>query len=175
MFAELNKINKERQRTEAAAAPPSLETEPNGDQTHTNPSPKTPSSPPSSHRSHHSPSRASGKTVRATESASPPLVVPTPSPQTGEQQSIDRSIVQSIDRTPVMGKPKGFYITEKQHADIDIAVENLAHLARNKVDQKIDRSTVIRLLLEEVDITSPDITEKLYHRLVNRLVSRLNS
>jgi len=92
-----------------------------------------------------------------------------------DTKSIAQSTDQFIDTSPILGKPKGFYITEKQNDDLDRAVSKLAEKAEGKTGLKIDRSTVLRLLLEYSHITDERTIESLYTHLVNRLVNRLNS
>lgn len=90
-------------------------------------------------------------------------------------QSIDPSTNLSVDTSPVLGRPKAFYLTEKQDHDLDIAVEKLAAKVKGRVNQKIDRSTVVRLLLELYDATSDPIINQLAGQLVKRLISQLTS
>jgi hypothetical protein len=89
--------------------------------------------------------------------------------------SADQSTVRSIDRSTILGRPKSFYITEKQNHDLDLAVQKLTSKVKGKVNQKIDRSTVIRLLLEVSQLTTDELIERLASQLVRRLVSQLTS
>lgn len=88
-------------------------------------------------------------------------------------ESADASSPRPVDRSAILGRPKAFYITAQQDADLDHAVQQLAALAEGKVGQKIDRSTLVRLLLEQADLKNPDTAHKLYNQLVSRLISQL--
>ena len=88
---------------------------------------------------------------------------------------VDRSTSRSIDQSPILGRPKAFYLTQKQDDDLDVAVEKLNRKIGAKINQKIDRSVLVRLLLEESDITSEQTIGRLASRLVGRLISRLTS
>ena len=92
-------------------------------------------------------------------------------------QSTTQSTVQRgepvFDSTAVLGRPKASYITEKQDKDLDITVEKLAVKMQGRGNQKIDRSTVLRLLLEVNNITDDTTVDRLAHQLVSRLVSQL--
>jgi hypothetical protein len=111
----------------------------------------------------------------------------TPSTSRSTDQSVDSSIDQltdrsinpspsiPFDRSPVLGKPKGFYITEQQDQDLNAAVTKLAAAMKGRSVQKIDRSTVVRLLLEDSGITTDDTINRLAARLVNRLVNQLTA
>ena len=94
-------------------------------------------------------------------------------------QSLRQSTIQRsdpvFDSTAVLGRPKAFYITEKQDKDLDITVEKLAAKMQGRGNQKIDRSTVLRLLLEVNDITDDATVDRLANQLVSRLVSQLTS
>lgn len=79
----------------------------------------------------------------------------------------------AFDHSAVLGRPKAFYITQQQDKDLDHAVSRLSERVAGKVDQKIDRSTVVRLLLEEAQLTTPATIDRLYKRLVSRLISQL--
>ncbi len=86
---------------------------------------------------------------------------------------IDQSTSRSIDQSTILGRPKAFYITEKQDKDLDLAVTRLSELVRARVNLRIDRSTVMRLLLEMNDLTTKSTIDKLGHQLISRLVSQL--
>jgi hypothetical protein len=98
--------------------------------------------------------------------------------------SIDQSIDQpdgqmvapssgEFDNSPVLGRPKAFYLTERQDRDLDTAVVKLTERLRGRGNQKIDRSTVMRLLLEASDVTDDRTIERLASQLISRLVSQL--
>lgn len=96
-------------------------------------------------------------------------------------KSIKQSTNQAVssptdaDQTTILGRPKAFYITQKQDEELDIAAKNLGKYLEGKLSQKVDRSTVIRLLLEEADLTNKETTKRLASRLVSRLISQLTS
>lgn len=90
-------------------------------------------------------------------------------------QSIQSLTNKAIDNSIILGKPKAFYISAKQDAELDMAVKSVSALLGGKVNQKIDRSTIVRLLLEEADLSSKKTADRLANRLVNRLISQLTS
>jgi hypothetical protein len=125
-----------------------------------------------------------------TREAASPLQRPTrPSTRRSTAQSTDRSTNQSIDQlteqsiaqateppfdsSPILGKPKGFYITEQQDEDLNTAVVKLTARLKGRGTHKVDRSTVVRLLLEVSDVTDDRSINRLANRLVNRLVNQL--
>jgi hypothetical protein len=90
-------------------------------------------------------------------------------------QSIDRSTGRSIDDSAILGKPKAFYISEKQDKDLNRAVELLSNELNGKINQKIDRSTIVRLILEKSQITKKESIMQMADQLVSQLVNRLTS
>jgi hypothetical protein len=56
---------------------------------------------------------------------------------------------------------EGFYITGKQDEDLDEAVKRLSKKLEGKVMMKIDRSIVLRLVLDEANLSSEDTIERL--------------
>jgi hypothetical protein len=96
-------------------------------------------------------------------------------------QPIDRSINRPVNRamhpprdhTNVLGKPKGFYITSKQDEDLDEAVKKLSKKLEGKTIIKIDRSIVLRLVLDEAHLSAEDTIERLSNQLINRLINQL--
>lgn len=89
-------------------------------------------------------------------------------------QSIDQSIdVKEIDHSPVMGKPRGFYITEKQNEDLDMLVLEISKRLGGKLPFKVDRSVLIRLILESSDLTNVENINKLATQLISRSISQL--
>jgi hypothetical protein len=112
-----------------------------------------------------------------------------PSTSRSTAQSTDRSTNQSIDQltdpsiaqateppfdsSPILGKPKGFYITEQQDEDLNTAVVKLTARLKGRGTHKVDRSTVVRLLLEVSNVTDDRSINRLANRLVNRLVNQL--
>lgn len=82
---------------------------------------------------------------------------------------------QVFDTSPILGRPKAFYLTEQQDKDLDTLVAKLTDRLRGRGNQKIDRSTVIRLLLEASDLTTDQTIDRLANQLVSRLVSQLTS
>jgi hypothetical protein len=80
----------------------------------------------------------------------------------------------SYDASQVLGRPKSFYITSKQNDDLDRLVEKLKKKLIGKIpDNQIDRSSVVRLIFEEINLLDGKTTDKLASRLVNRLITQL--
>jgi hypothetical protein len=79
----------------------------------------------------------------------------------------------SFDTTMILGRPKAFYITEKQDKALDVAVDKLAARLNGRGNQKIDRSTVVRLLLEMSDVADDTTVDRMASHMVSRLVSQL--
>ncbi len=96
-------------------------------------------------------------------------------------QSVDQSIDQSASRqskrqahrSAILGKPKAFYITKKQDKDLDLLVQKLSQELEGKINQKIDRSTVVRLILDASDPMDAQAVKRLAKQLVDQLVSQL--
>ena len=89
-------------------------------------------------------------------------------------QSIDQSIDRpSVDHSAVMGKPRGFYITEKQNQDLDFAVLEISKRLAGKLPFKVDRSVLIRLIIELSDLTNEGNIDTLSRKLVSRSISQL--
>jgi hypothetical protein len=80
---------------------------------------------------------------------------------------------QQFDNSVILSRPKSFYITKKQDADIDVVVDKLSDVLEGKIAHKVDRSLVARLILESSDWTSDDAIDKLAKHLVDKLVSQL--
>ena len=80
---------------------------------------------------------------------------------------------EAFDKSGILGRPKSFYITKKQDKDLDILVQKLAHKLEGKINQKIDRSLVVRLILESTNITDDQTVGVLASRLVDKLVNQL--
>jgi len=80
---------------------------------------------------------------------------------------------EAFDKSGILGRPKSFYITKKQDKDLDILVQKLAHKLEGKISQKIDRSVVVRLILESTNITDDQTVGVLASRLVDKLVNQL--
>lgn len=80
-----------------------------------------------------------------------------------------------FDHSPILSRPKGFYITEKQNKDLDKGVRKLAEKTKGKVAQKIDRSTLLRLILDDIDLSDDQTVNRLYNRLIDRLVNQLTN
>lgn len=78
-----------------------------------------------------------------------------------------------FDTSPVLGRPKSFYITAQQDKDLDLAVTKLTERLEGRGTQKIDRSTLMRLLLEVSDLTNEGTVDRLATQMVSRLVSQL--
>ena len=104
-------------------------------------------------------------------------------------QSVDRSIEQpasqlinqttsrqskrQVNRSAILGKPKAFYITKKQDKDLDLLVQKLSQELEGKINQKIDRSTVVRLILDASDPMDAQAVKRLAKQLVDQLVIQL--
>lgn len=110
-------------------------------------------------------------TMQSTMESTPPSTDPPTSQSTDVPPS--PSPQPAVDRSAILGRPKAFYISTQQDADLDAAVQQLAALAEGKVGQKIDRSTVVRLLLDQANLANPATAERLYGQLVSRLISQL--
>ena len=110
----------------------------------------------------------------ATAPPAPPTAVSaTESTGRSVNPSTSRSTGQSFDTSVILGRPKAFYITEQQDRDLDTAVDKLAERLRARTGQKIDRSTLMRLLLEHSDLTADETADRLAGLYVRRLVSQL--
>lgn len=93
-------------------------------------------------------------------------------------QSTNKAVSQPTnkqDASPILGRPKAFYITQKQDELLDDVVKSLSKALEGKINQKIDRSTVVRLLIEEANLQSKETVSRLSSRLINRLISQLTS
>jgi hypothetical protein len=90
-------------------------------------------------------------------------------------QPVNKSINLPIDTSQVIAKPKGFYITKNQDEDLDEAVKKLNKRLEGKVMVKIDRSTILRLLIEEANLTKEETIERLSNQLINRLINQLTN
>jgi hypothetical protein len=88
---------------------------------------------------------------------------------------VNQVINEPIDTSPVIGKPKGFYITQKQDEELNDAVKKLSKKLEGKVMIKIDRSTILRLVLEEAKLASDETIERLGKQLINRLINQLTN
>lgn len=88
-------------------------------------------------------------------------------------QPVNQSINTPIDTSQVLAKPKGFYITEQQDDDLDIAVKKLSEKMKGKLTTKIDRSTILRLIIEQADITNDGSINKLAGQLTSQLIRQL--
>ena len=86
---------------------------------------------------------------------------------------VNQSINQPIDTSQVLAKPKGFYISEKQDEDLDIAVKKLSDKMKGKLTAKIDRSTILRLIIDQANITNEDAISKLAGQLTSQLIRQL--
>jgi len=126
---------------------------------------------------------------KSTPQDSPPLPVPKPvkkDPVKEKEPAIEQPIVQSIDQSidesinvkeidhsPVMGKPRGFYITEQQNQDLDMVVLEISKRLGGKLPFKVDRSVLIRLILESSNLTNIENINKLSTQLISRSISQL--
>lgn len=87
--------------------------------------------------------------------------------------SVNPVVNTPVDTSEVLAKVKGFYITEQQDEDIDIAVKKLSNALKGKLPTKIDRSTVLRLIIAQANITSDDSIKKLANLLTSQLIRQL--
>ena len=88
-------------------------------------------------------------------------------------ESTAPSTAHAVDADVILGRPKAFYLTAQQDRDLDRAVEKLAARLKGRANQKMDRSTFLRLLLDASDLTSEALIERLTRQFVNRLVDQL--
>ena len=88
-------------------------------------------------------------------------------------QPVNQSINSPIDTSQVLAKPKGFYISEKQDEDLDIAVKKLSDKMKGKLTAKIDRSTILRLIIDQANITNEEAISKLAEQLTSQLIRQL--
>ena len=86
-------------------------------------------------------------------------------------------INQSIDQSAVIRPAKGFYLTKEIDERLDKAVSKLAKKLEGRISpkEKIDRSTLIKILLQTIDITDNQTIDLLADKLINQLVNRLRS
>ena len=108
--------------------------------------------------------RSAGRSAsQSTDPSTTPPAKPTPA----------AAAVPAFDTSAILGRPKSFYITERQDRELDIAVGKLQEKLNGRGNQKVDRSTVMRLLLEVNNITDDETVDRLAGHLVSRLVSQL--
>ncbi len=88
-------------------------------------------------------------------------------------QSTSRQNGRSFDRSDILGRPKSFYITKKQDRDLDVLVQKLGQKLEGKINQKIDRSLAVRLILESNSLTDDQTIDLLARRLIDKLVNQL--
>ncbi len=115
-------------------------------------------------------SAAPAATQATSHTASQPTAQPTS--QSTKQPTKQRP-ARRFDTSPILGRPKSFYITGQQDKDLDAAVARLTERLQGRGNQKIDRSTVMRLLLEVSDVSNEATVDRLADQLVSRLVSQL--
>ena len=121
------------------------------------------------------------------DSPTPPAPVPVKkAPVKVVEKPAEQSIVQStgqstnqstekpeIDQSTILGRPKAFYITEKQDRDLDTVVVEITKRLGGKLPFKVDRSVLIRLILECSDLTDEENINKLSMKLISRSISQL--
>jgi hypothetical protein len=78
-----------------------------------------------------------------------------------------------VDPKTIMGRPKAFYITVEQDKKLDALVSELSIRLAGRLNFKVDRSVVIRLILDTQSLTSEGTVERLSDKLVGQLVSQL--
>lgn len=96
-----------------------------------------------------------------------------PIDQSTTESTSESTDKQVIDQTTILGRPKAFYITEKQDRDLDALVTQISSRLGGKLLFKVDRSILIRLILESSDLTSEQTIDRLAARLVSRSISQL--
>jgi hypothetical protein len=122
------------------------------------------------------------KEEQPAEQVQPPAQKESKIPEAKQPKLAKEKVVQPVkheqnlfDHSPILSRPKGFYITEKQNRDLDKGVRKLAEKAKGKVVQKIDRSTLLRLILDDIDVLDDQTVNRLYNRLIDRLVNQLTN
>jgi hypothetical protein len=88
---------------------------------------------------------------------------------------VNHTINLPLDTSQVIAKPKGFYITRQQDEELDDAVKRLSKKLEGKAMIKIDRSVILRLILEEAHLSTDDAIERLSNLLINRLINQLTN
>ena len=78
-----------------------------------------------------------------------------------------------VDPKAILGRPKAFYITVEQDKNLDALVSELSIRLAGRLNFKVDRSVVIRLILDTQSLTSEGTVERLSDKLVGQLVSQL--
>jgi hypothetical protein len=78
-----------------------------------------------------------------------------------------------VESSPILGRPKAFYITEDQDRNLDALVAEIALRLAGRLNFKVDRSVVVRLILDTQNMTSETTIKRLSDELVSRLVSQL--
>ncbi len=89
--------------------------------------------------------------------------------------STGETTTNRYDESPILGRPKSFYISHQQDKDLDLAVAKLASGQYGPQIQRIDRSSLLRLILEAMDITSEQTLQRLHQHHVDRQLYQLNS
>ncbi len=76
---------------------------------------------------------------------------------------------KEVDQDQILSRPKAFYITKKQSDVLDDLVKAMRKKASGKSTVKIDRSTVIRLLLDRANLEDESAADELIDTLVEQL------
>lgn len=125
-------------------------------------------------------SRSTLKTNQQRASRTPASQSPGQSTGRPTTQSADRPVPKSQDvskdrlagTSPILPRPKSFYITERQDELIDDVVKAVRKHKRTQALLRIrrlaapDRSTVVRLIFEDIDCASKEVVNRLVERLV---------
>lgn len=90
-------------------------------------------------------------------------------------RSSGKSVQSLRDVSPILPRPKSFYITELQDEKIDGIVRQMKrdprvhHLLASRRLAPLDRSTVIRLYLQSFDPSDDELISRLVDRLLGQL------
>lgn len=69
----------------------------------------------------------------------------------------------------ILDRPKAFYITKRQSDTLDELVKTMRKKAYGKTTVKIDRSTILRLLLDRANLDDEKAADELIDTLVEQL------
>ena len=90
-----------------------------------------------------------------------------------EAETSKAARVGKVDSSAILGRPKAFYITAEQDKDLDTLVAEISLRLAGRLNFKVDRSVVVRLILESSNLTDKATVSRLADEFVSRLVSRL--
>lgn len=98
--------------------------------------------------------------------------VPPSSRQDSRQQSRqleEKPPLPPKDDDAILSRPKAFYITSSQSESLDALVKVMRTKASGKTTVKIDRSTVVRLLLDRAELENKELADELIDTLLIQL------